>query len=73
MRAEKLMKKARRAKLLTDEPPKTSLTRARLAKQLFELAAFAQAKGWSAEDILRAEIQSHERTLRKRETRKSAK
>jgi XTP/dITP diphosphohydrolase len=73
LRAEKLMKKARRAKLLTEQPPKSGLTRARLGKQLFELAAFAQAKGWSAEDILRAEIQSRERTLRKRETRKSAK
>jgi uncharacterized protein YabN with tetrapyrrole methylase and pyrophosphatase domain len=67
LRAEKVMKKARRAKLLGDRPRKNSLTRARLGKQLFELAAAAQSKGWSAEDILRAEIQRCERTLRKRE------
>lgn len=67
LRAEKLMKKARRAKLLGHRPHKNSLTRARLGKQLFELAAAAQSKGWSAEDILRAEIQKRERTLRKRE------
>jgi uncharacterized protein YabN with tetrapyrrole methylase and pyrophosphatase domain len=67
LRAEKLMKKARRAKLLGDRPRKNSLTRARLGKQLFELAAAARSKGWSAEDILRAEIQRRERTLRKRE------
>jgi len=67
LRAEKLMKKARRAKLLGDRPRKNGLNRPQLGKKLFELAVSAQAKGWSAEDILHAEIQSRERTLRKRE------
>jgi len=72
LRAEKLMKKARRAKLLSDRPEKNGLTRAVLAKELFELVQVAQAKGWSAEDILRGEIQKRERALRQRE-RKSRK
>jgi MazG family protein len=67
LRAEKLMKKARRAKLLDDRPRTHGLSHAKLGKQLFELAASAQAIGWSAEDILRAEIQKRERALRKRE------
>jgi len=67
LRAEKLMKKARRAKLIGDRARTKSLTRAKLGEQLFELAASAQAKGWSAEDILRAEIQKRERALRNRE------
>jgi MazG family protein len=69
LRAEKLMKKARRAKLLGDRPRTDNLTRAKLGERLFELAASAQAKGWSGEDILRAEIQKRERALRKRESR----
>jgi uncharacterized protein YabN with tetrapyrrole methylase and pyrophosphatase domain len=72
LRAEKLMKKARRAKLLSDRPGKNGLNRAGLAKELFELVQVAQAKGWSAEGILRTEIQKRERALRQRE-RKSRK
>jgi uncharacterized protein YabN with tetrapyrrole methylase and pyrophosphatase domain len=71
LRAEKLMKKARRAKLVTDGRAKNSLTRGRLAKELFELAQLAQLKGWSAEEVLHAEIQKRERALRKREKLKS--
>jgi XTP/dITP diphosphohydrolase len=72
LRAEKLMKKARRAKLLGDRPRTNNLTCAKLGEQLFELAASAQAKGWSAEDTLRAEIQRRERALRKRERLKAS-
>src|SRR5262245_51691858 len=67
LRAEKLMKKARRAKLVKQTPAKKSLSRNHLGKQLFELAAAAQTKGWSAEDMLRGEIEKRERALRKRE------
>jgi XTP/dITP diphosphohydrolase len=67
LRAEKLMKKARRAKLVGDKSGKNRLSRANLGKRLFELAATAQAKAWSAEDMLRAEIQKRERAWRKRE------
>jgi len=68
MRAEKLLKKARRAKLLGAElsrPPR--LGQAALARQLFALAWQAQARGWSAEELLRREIAKEERALRRRE------
>src|ERR1041385_6459815 len=53
MRAEKLVKKARKAKVL-GEAKRTSgkLSRKKLAETLFSLAQFAQAQGWSAEDLL---------------------
>ncbi|HWH68167.1 MAG TPA: MazG family protein, partial [Candidatus Sulfotelmatobacter sp.] len=38
LRAEKLLKKARRAKLVTEPGPKRKLTRPQLARELFDLA-----------------------------------
>src|SRR3954451_13659429 len=55
LRAEKLVKKARRAKLITQPSRNRNLTRATLGKHLFELATIAQSKGWSAEELLRKE------------------
>ena len=69
LRAEKLLKKARRANLATKPPSRTKTTRGRLARELFDLAKVAQSKGWSAEELLRAEAQRQERFLRKREAR----
>ena len=66
LRAEKLLKKARRASLAS-EAPKRKLSRAKLAKQLFELAQIAQRQGWSAEDLLRSETLRRERAWRKQE------
>ena len=71
LRAEKLVKKARRAKL-TQGIAKSRMSRSRLGEQLFRLASIAQANGWSAEDALRAEIQKCERAWRKRERAKSS-
>jgi uncharacterized protein YabN with tetrapyrrole methylase and pyrophosphatase domain len=65
LRAEKLLKKARKAKLLEAAPSRLGKTA--LARQLFELARQAQARGWSAEDLLRQEIARQERALRRRE------
>src|SRR5512144_117462 len=65
LRAEKLMKKARRAGLPTGNPRQAKLTRSRLAKELFELVRFAQSRGWSAEELLRAETRRQERAWRK--------
>src|SRR5258708_9909775 len=48
LRAERLLKKAERAKLIREQPPKRHLTRAQLARQLFALASYARSKGWSA-------------------------
>ena len=69
MRAEKLVKKARKAKLI-EQPSVKPRNKTALARHLFDLAAYAQHKGWSAEELLRAEIQRQESALRKRERRK---
>ena len=69
LRAEKLVKKARKAKLLpakNSKPPRR--TKAALAQALFVLAEHAQSQGWSAEELLRGEVKKQERALRRRET-----
>ena len=68
LRAEKLAKKARKAGLL-EVKRKSGQTRSRasVGRALFELAKEAQGRGWSAEDLLRAEIRRNERALRKKE------
>jgi uncharacterized protein YabN with tetrapyrrole methylase and pyrophosphatase domain len=73
LRAEKLVKKARKAKVLADghpaasQPAKKRLTKTTLAKELFALASFAQAQGWCAEELLASEIKKQEQQLRRRE------
>lgn len=72
LRVEKLMKKARKAKLLPCRPPTgVRVSRTALAKQLFDLAAAAQARGWSAEELLTAETRKRERALRRAERARS--
>lgn len=71
-RAEKLVKKARKAELLTASQKPTGITKKKLAEKLFELAASAQAHGWSAEELLRSEVQRRERALRNREAKRPA-
>lgn len=68
LRAEKLVKKARKAKLISDAPKKC-MTKNALAKQLFDLAECAQSKGWNAEELLRAEVKKRERKWRQIENR----
>ncbi len=67
LRAEKLLKKARRANLPAGPSSRRKLSRARLAKDLFELVQYAQSKRWSAEELLRAETHRRERAWRKSE------
>jgi MazG family protein len=68
LRAEKLLKKARKAKVLVDgHNLKCRLTKTALAKELFGLASFAQSRGWCAEELLGAEIKKQDRQLRDRE------
>ena len=68
LRAEKLVKKAQKAKLAgQDAPARRRLTKAALAQELFELAAQAQANDWSAEELLTAEINRRERVFRRQE------
>lgn len=72
LRAEKLVKKARRGKLMP-APKKTSAQKSAIAKKLFELAETAQAHGWSAEELLREQVGSVEKNLRKVEQKNAAK
>jgi MazG family protein len=68
LRAEKLQKKARKAKLTVDgEKVSRNFSKASLAKELYELASFAQSRGWCAEELLTGEIKKRERELRKLE------
>ena len=68
LRAEKLLKKARKAGLLpVHSNHRQHTTKAVLAEALFDLVERIQARGWSAEELLRAETQKQERSLRRRE------
>ena len=76
LRAEKLVKKARQAKLLPERHSATKSrtrnpSRAAIAQQLFDLTAAAQAQGWSAEELLRAESKRREQALRRAEQKAS--
>jgi MazG family protein len=65
--AEKIVKKARKAKLADEASSGKKLDKKRIAGELFDLAAVAQKQGWSAEDLLRAELKKREKLWRKRE------
>lgn len=67
LQAAKLVRKARKAKLLPPETTPPVRTQRELAAQLFALAQYAQERGWSAEDLLRRETRRRERALRRRE------
>jgi MazG family protein len=69
LRAEKLVQKARKAKLLSDgHNSKRRFRKTTLAGELFELAELAQRRGWSAEELLCGEVKRRERQWRRRET-----
>jgi MazG family protein len=70
LRAEKLVKKARKAGLLAPPDRQKRRTQRALAEELFALAAAAQTNGWNAEELLRKEIQRQEREWRRKEQRK---
>ncbi len=74
LQAEKLVKKARKAGLASDENEgptansrRRALGRQGIARQLFALAETAQRQGWSAEELLRIETARQERSWRKQE------
>jgi uncharacterized protein YabN with tetrapyrrole methylase and pyrophosphatase domain len=73
LQAEKLAKKARRAKLFEPKTTNKKLSRSRLGQQLLDLSLHAQSKGWSAEDLLRQETRKFERQLRRRELKPARK
>ena len=66
LRAEKLVKKARKAKLLAASSRRSQ--KKKIAENLFDLASAAQAQGWSAEELLRAEVRRREKAFRKKES-----
>ncbi len=80
LRAEKLVKKARKADLLKNDFGARSLhpasrlhsknPRRAIAENLFALAEYAHSEGWSAEELLGDEIKRRERAWRRRETAK---
>jgi uncharacterized protein YabN with tetrapyrrole methylase and pyrophosphatase domain len=67
LRAEKMVKKARKAKLLPVQKAKRKASKSGTAKRLFALAEAAQSHGWSAEELLQDEIKRRERRWRKLE------
>jgi uncharacterized protein YabN with tetrapyrrole methylase and pyrophosphatase domain len=68
LRAEKMVKKARKGHLIEAQRSSEKLRSPRaLALKLFALVNYAQQKGWSPEELLRAETSRQERALRKRE------
>jgi MazG family protein len=70
LRAEKLIKKARKAGLPANGASGSGRrTRQQLAQDLFALTQKAQSRGWSAEELLRAEVQRQERRWRRQEQR----
>jgi MazG family protein len=93
LRAEKLVKKARKAGLTESpvgrrcravqtpsqknhgraaaRPCQKKFSKTALARELFELANFAQLHGWSAEELLSAETKRRERALRRQECAQS--
>ena len=66
LRAEKLVKKARKAELIAGPKGRpVARNKADVASQLFELTQFAQGKGWSAEELLRLETRRREVKMRR--------
>src|SRR5438445_9824379 len=74
LRVEKLVKKARKAGLLSArQQTRGRQSKTKLAEELFALAESAQRRGWSAEELLRFEVQRTERILRRKELVRTAK
>jgi MazG family protein len=71
LRAEKLIRKAHKAKVIGKGYTRRSDSKQHLAQELFSLAQRAQERGWSAEDLLRAESRKRERAWRRAELQKS--
>jgi MazG family protein len=68
LRAEKLVKKARKAGLLSaQQQTRRKETKTKLAEDLFSFAESAQRRGWSAEELLRAEVKRIETNFRRKE------
>jgi len=69
LRVEKLVKKARKAKLLAEKQASHRASKSAVAKELFELASYAQSRGWTAEELLMGETKRREKMFRRLERR----
>ena len=70
LRAEKLIKKVRKANLpdgMRQLRGAWQPTKEAVGRRLFALAAYAQGRGWSAEALLRDQLQRAERSWRRQE------
>jgi XTP/dITP diphosphohydrolase len=73
LKGEKLVKKARRAGLLQEEKKKRSAKNSTaIGAELYALVEYAQANGWSAEELLRKELQKREKQWRAVEKQRQA-
>jgi tetrapyrrole methylase family protein / MazG family protein len=74
LRAEKLLKKARKAKLVGEEKKSSrKMSRSAVAKELFALTSLAQSQGWCAEELLASEVKRQEKGFRRKEQAVSSK
>ena len=70
MYAQKLVKKARKASLVSNPvqgAPSDRPAEAAVAAELFRIAELCEAHGWSSENLLRAEARRRENGWRKAE------
>jgi len=70
LRAQKLVKKAGKAGLVL--PVSKGPAKTQVARELFALAEWCQAKGWSAESLLRTELKRREQAWRREERKRDA-
>ena len=72
LRAEKLAKQSLKAGLAVIRKGKGGPKKSEIGRALFDVTAYAQAHGWSTEELLRAETRKIERQLRSRERKAAA-
>ncbi len=70
LRSEKLVKKARKQGLMAKKST-VKLTKQAVGRLLFEVTAYAQSKGWSAEGLLRDQYRRSEKELRRQERKRT--
>ena len=64
------MKKARKQGLMAKKST-VKLTKQAVGRLLFEVTAYAQSKGWSAEGLLRDQYRRSEKELRRQERKRT--
>jgi XTP/dITP diphosphohydrolase len=68
LKAEKLIKKARKGGILEEGKGRSDITsQNQVGEELYRLVELAQSKGWSAEELLRKEMAKRERAWRRQE------